>query len=457
MAQTTQQIINFINSTSQPNSITGQILAEALNGLIAKSSYAGVAKLATDPGTPEGGAFYIAGEVGTFSHFNNAIVKAGELAVFVYNNGSWLKESVDVASNLGSPDDTANAEGSAFARIKKVVDDIGKINTTLTTISQSVQRNYHLALVNALTVYSGTDLVKLAFTPVGEEEPAAPRIGDVLSGKLNTADRLTQFAIIESISQNTVGAPVVTIKYSIDDITTTLSVNTQTWSITDKEEEHEELSFDWFVDGFSGYAPYNLFIRTNKPIPNGWSLEIFWRSKNPVQREDSDGDVNKHYKGRRWTHPQCIVFSTKATPESLPTGAETVQSIDVKSIPCTFERFDVMTKSYIYSTGMRAVDIAKPFICIDDRITEGEAYAVKLCGGGGKVIISNNSDFAKMARLKLGFAFRTGNVNRGLADELSNMIRINILFTLGQGGIQTIFPPVNSMDDLAIGVTFERP
>lgn len=457
MAQTLEQLIEFISTTETPKSVTNPIVGKVLSGLLQRPGYMGVATPATNPGTPDGGAFYLAGEAGTFSHFNNAIVKAGELAVFVYNNGSWLKESVDVASNLGSPDDDADAKGSAFARINKVVDDIGKINTTLTTISQSAQRNYHLELVNALTVYSGTDLVKLAFTPVGEEEPAAPRIGDVLSGKLNTADRLTQFAIIESISQNTVGAPVVTIKYSIDDITTTLSFNTQTWSITDREEEHVELSFDWFVDGFSGYAPYNLFIRTNKPIPNGWDLTIFWRSKNPVQRENSDGDVNKHYKGRRWTHPKSIVFSTKATPESLPTGAETVQSIDVKSIPCTFERFDVMTKSYIYSTGMRAVDIAKPFICIDDRITEGEAYAVKLCGGGGKVIISNNLDFAKMARLKLGFAFRTGNVNRGLADELSNMIRINILFTLRQGGIQTIFPPVNSIDDLAIGVTFERP
>ena len=76
MAQTTQQIIDFINSTSQPNSITGKILAEALNGLIAKSSYAGVAKLSTVPGTPEGSVFYIATEAGTFTHFNNAVVKA---------------------------------------------------------------------------------------------------------------------------------------------------------------------------------------------------------------------------------------------------------------------------------------------------------------------------------------------------------------------------------------------
>lgn len=148
MAQTTQQIIDFINSTSQPNSITGKILAEALNGLIAKSSYAGVAKLSTDPGTPEGSVFYIATEAGTFTHFNNAVVKAGEFAVFVYKNGSWLKESVNVASNLGSPDDDADAAGSAFARINYNVVEVEKIIEQLKkTLSESETPVY--------TTYSG--------------------------------------------------------------------------------------------------------------------------------------------------------------------------------------------------------------------------------------------------------------------------------------------------------------
>ncbi len=451
MAQTTQQIIDFINSTSQPNSITGQILAEALNGLIAKSSYAGVAKLATDPGTPEGGAFYIAGEAGTFSHFNNAIVKAGELAVFVYNNGSWLKESVDVASNLGSPDDKADAKGSAFARINKVVDDIGKINTTLTTISQSAQRNYHLELVNALTVDSGTDLVKLAFTPVGEEEPAAPQIGDVLSGKLNTADRLTQYAIIESISQNTVGAPVVTIKYTVDGVSTMLSINTQTWSIADKSTDMPKLVFRWaskrtyYPLGSKESMPV-LLIRTNMLIPEGYVLYRVWKSKNSSVHKDSKPNTcRKIKKELRWTRPDAFKKDTTGLNGNLP-------------IALSLSYFDISTNEYVYTTGLTAVDFASVFISIKN---DSNMYIVRYKGNGyfsemppapESNYTSNSTEF----KHTFGLCFFRRKSQYNALEKMTDVVPIGISFCNVAFLIDDAIPIrfVETLEDLSNSITF---
>lgn len=448
MAQTTQQIIDFINSTSQPNSITGQILAEALNGLIAKSSYAGVAKLATDPGTPEGGAFYIAGEVGTFSHFNNAIVKAGELAVFVYNNGSWLKESVDVASNLGSPDDKADAKGSAFARINKVVDDIRKINKALETLSFSASRVYHLELINALTVDSDPELVKLAFTPVGSELPAAPQIGDVLSGKLNTVERLTRYAFIEYVEANTIGAPINTIKYTIDGTTTTLLLSTQNWSIERIDKKQTLFKFNWYKD-FLATDGKKLFIQTNMPIPDNLELVTFWRSKNRTNSRKGELEIRK---GLRWTFPQYVIFANSSQNRTI------YQLIKLSPIPLVLERFDVPTQSYVYSTNMTPVDVAKPFICIDSRLTEDKSYAVKLGGGKGYVKVSDDSSVDKSvyyAVLKLGLVFRNKGRNKVLVDDLSSIVPINIVFTHGEGTYKLKFP-VTSLNDLIPYVYFGR-
>lgn len=454
MAQTTQQIIDFINSTSQPNSITGQILAEALNGLIAKSSYAGVAKLATDPGTPEGGAFYIAGEAGTFSHFNNAIVKAGELAVFVYNNGSWLKESVDVASNLGSPDDKADAKGSAFARINKVVDDIGKINTTLTTISQSAQRNYHLELVNALTVDSGTDLVKLAFTPVGEEEPAAPQIGDVLSGKLNTADRLTQYAIIESISQNTVGAPVVTIKYTVDGVSTMLSINTQTWSIADKSTDMPKLVFRWASErsyytalGREKEELQRLLIRTNIMIPEGYILYRMWKSKNNSKHRASRGDTTrKNKKELRWTRPDafCKFEPADGMNGNLP-------------ITLTFAYFDVNTNEYVYTTELTAVDFASVFITISP--SAGILYGIRYKGNRYTFEMPpapEDPHNATVVKFTFGLCFFRRKSKYNCLEKMTDVVPIGVRFSnvcySPDGAV--FIRAADSLEDLLHSITF---
>lgn len=448
MAQTTQQIIDFINSTSQPNSITGKILAEALNGLIAKSSYAGVAKLSTDPGTPEGSVFYIATEAGTFTHFNNAVVKAGEFAVFVYKNGSWLKESVDVASNLGSPDDDADAAGSAFARINKVVDDIRKINETLEAISLSASNVYYLQLINALTTESDADAVKYAFTPLGAEEPVAPEIGDILFGKLNSVERLNRNVAVEYCTANTVGAPIRTIKYTIEGTATTLTINSQDWSIERIDKKQTLFKFNWYKDFFATDGK-KLFIQTNMPIPDNLELVTFWRSKNKTNARKKELDIRK---GLRWTFPQYVIFANASQNRTI------YQLIKLSPIPLVLERFDVPTQSYVYSTNMTPVDVAKPFICIDSRLTEDKSYAVKLGGGKGYVKVSDDSSVDKSvyyAVLKLGLVFRNKGRNKVLVDDLSSIVPINIVFTHGEGTHKLKFP-VTSLNDLIPYVYFGR-
>ena len=57
--------------------------------------YAGIATPEIDPGTPDHRIFYIAGQVGTYTHFGNIVINDGELA-FLYYDTSWHKTVVEI-------------------------------------------------------------------------------------------------------------------------------------------------------------------------------------------------------------------------------------------------------------------------------------------------------------------------------------------------------------------------
>ena len=118
MAQTLEQLIEFISTTEAPKSVTNPIVGKVLSGLLQRPGYMGVATPATNPGTPDGGAFYLAGEAGTYPNFGGATVNRGVLTVFTYSGTSWEAQSIDIASTLGSPEDEPAADGSAWSRIK---------------------------------------------------------------------------------------------------------------------------------------------------------------------------------------------------------------------------------------------------------------------------------------------------------------------------------------------------
>ena len=58
------------------------------------ATFAGIATPTTNPGTPDGNVFYIAGE-GTYTNFSEISVDKGELAVLTWN-GTWSKQSLKV-------------------------------------------------------------------------------------------------------------------------------------------------------------------------------------------------------------------------------------------------------------------------------------------------------------------------------------------------------------------------
>ena len=65
-----------------------------LRSISENATFAGIATPTTNPGTPDGNVFYIAGE-GTYTNFSEISVDKGELAVLTWN-GTWSKQSLKV-------------------------------------------------------------------------------------------------------------------------------------------------------------------------------------------------------------------------------------------------------------------------------------------------------------------------------------------------------------------------
>ena len=74
--------------------ITGTALQNTLNSIVnsvgENATFAGIATPATNPGTPDGPVFYLAGE-GTYTNFSNLTIETGQLGVLKWN-GSWSKQ-----------------------------------------------------------------------------------------------------------------------------------------------------------------------------------------------------------------------------------------------------------------------------------------------------------------------------------------------------------------------------
>lgn len=133
MAQTLEQLIEFISTTETPKSVTNPIVGKVLSGLLQRPGYMGVATPATNPGTPDGGAFYLAGAAGTYPNFGGETVNRGVLTVFTYSGTSWEAQTIDIASTLGTPEDKPAADGSAWSRIKNNAFLINRLKVTPAT------------------------------------------------------------------------------------------------------------------------------------------------------------------------------------------------------------------------------------------------------------------------------------------------------------------------------------
>ena len=81
--------------------ITGQILNSVLNQMVttlgAGYQFAGVATIATNPGSPDAKVFYIANGKGTYTNFGGVSVTEDDVVV-LYWDSSWHKVSTGIAS-----------------------------------------------------------------------------------------------------------------------------------------------------------------------------------------------------------------------------------------------------------------------------------------------------------------------------------------------------------------------
>ena len=90
-----------INTNGQ-QAITGAILNDVLNEMVdvlgEGYTFLGVATISTNPTTPEGKAYYLAGAAGTYSNFGNIVVTSDEVALLVWNGTAWSKVVSPAAS-----------------------------------------------------------------------------------------------------------------------------------------------------------------------------------------------------------------------------------------------------------------------------------------------------------------------------------------------------------------------
>ena len=86
--------IDTILNTSSSN------VQQALNELFKNATFAGIATPTTNPGTPDGPVFYLAGE-GTYVNFSNLIIEVGQLGILKWD-GSWHKEVLEIGAGGGN-------------------------------------------------------------------------------------------------------------------------------------------------------------------------------------------------------------------------------------------------------------------------------------------------------------------------------------------------------------------
>ena len=79
-----------VTSTKAVYDTGNKVLDDYIQHLKKTSTFAGIATPTTDPGTPDGNIFYIAGE-GSYPNFDNQVVEVGQIAVLKWD-GSWHKE-----------------------------------------------------------------------------------------------------------------------------------------------------------------------------------------------------------------------------------------------------------------------------------------------------------------------------------------------------------------------------
>lgn len=158
--------------------ITGRILNAVLTATIDSLGkffqFAGVATPSTDPEEPDQNVCYLAGEPGTYVHFDNITLENEEIALLFYD-GTWSKQrmllgiqevSASVDANVGTPSvDVSYSEGSLVLTFHNLKGEQGNTGAAagFGTVGATVDDNIGTPGVSVQT--SGPDTAKnLMFT-----------------------------------------------------------------------------------------------------------------------------------------------------------------------------------------------------------------------------------------------------------------------------------------------------
>ena len=96
-------IANVIK-TNGTQAITGSVLQNVLNNMVSSLGenyqFVGIATTLTNPGTPDGNVFYLAGE-GIYTNFSSLVIDTGQLGILIWN-GSWSKRTLEIGAGGGN-------------------------------------------------------------------------------------------------------------------------------------------------------------------------------------------------------------------------------------------------------------------------------------------------------------------------------------------------------------------
>ena len=101
---TLKAAIASVIKTNGTQAITGSVLQNVLNNIVSSLGenyqFVGIATTLTNPGTPDGNVFYLAGE-GIYANFSNLVIDTGQLGILIWN-GSWSKQTLEIGAGSGN-------------------------------------------------------------------------------------------------------------------------------------------------------------------------------------------------------------------------------------------------------------------------------------------------------------------------------------------------------------------
>ena len=104
-----------VTSTKAVYDTNNKVLDDYIQHLKKTSTFAGIATPTTNPDTPDGPVFYIAGE-GTYANFSNIVIEAGQLGILKWN-GTWSKQVLEIGAGGGSGSGSGVSLGTLLAQL----------------------------------------------------------------------------------------------------------------------------------------------------------------------------------------------------------------------------------------------------------------------------------------------------------------------------------------------------